>query len=312
MSLTIDLRKKIHRKVWEQIFTPLPATTGAGMCFVKDRYNLGAGNLAYFLTAINTGFLFAANEEGFGQIPASASGGTFGAGVCAEIHPMGPTGTATAGTTLNITTNLTLALDLRGYRVRITGGPNAGQERIIESNTLGANGVITVTAAFPTAITTASTYVLLTGRLWYSVQGAGFQYLDNALNTWTSRAITLVPPAITSNEAVMTGTPGMSCVSDTGTVSATVSASTSVPCGTRSWTINQWANTLFKCIDGTGAGTYGVVLSNTANTLTLNAAVTLDASVLGHRPLIGRHVTPLDSLIKYDVQCGVVVVLRAA
>jgi len=278
MPLTVNLRKKLHRKIWESVYTPLPAATAVGVCLVKDKLNMGDGNLAYYLTAINTGYQFAANEEGFGQLVASSSGGTFGAGVAAYVHPMGTTGTATAGNTLNITTNLTLARDLRGYRIRITGGTNAGQERLIASNTLGANGVITVQDAFASAIDTTSTYVLMTTRLWYNVQGAGFQYHDFALNTWTSRAVTIVPPVISSNEAIMTGTPGAECLTDIGNVSATVTASTSVPCGTRSWVTNQWSQMLFKVVSGTGVGTYRVVTANTSNTLTLDAVVTLDTT----------------------------------
>lgn len=272
MSLLVNLRKKIHRKIWEAVFTPLPVATGAGMCLVKDTLNLGDGNQAYYITSALVIYQLAAGEEGFGQIPSSASAGTFGAGAAGTIHPMGPTGTATGGSTTTLITASTLVRDLRGYRIRVTGGANAGQERIIASNTLGANSVVTVQDAFPAACDATSVFVILSNRLWFYVPGAtsGFNYYDFATNAWTSRSVAS-GPAITSNEGALLATPSIDVLTDTGTATGSQS-STTLQDTSRAWTVNEWAYVLVKIVSGTGSGQYRVVASNTANTLTVNTA----------------------------------------
>ena len=271
MSLSVNLRKKVHRKVWEPVFTPLPVNTAAGGCLVKDHLNLGDGNQCYYITGVSAIYLLAAAEEGFGQIPNSGSAGTFGAGSAGFHHPTGPTGTASAGTTTSLTTGLSLQRDLRGYRVRITGGTNAGQERIIASNTLGANSIITVQDAFPAACDNTSVYAIMSGRLWFYVPAAtsGFNYYDFATNAWTARSVAS-GPAITSGEGCLMGTPSQDCITDYGTASA--SAASSLTDASRAWVVNQWANTLVKIVSGTGAGQYRIVTSNTSTVLTVNAA----------------------------------------
>ena len=273
MSLSINLRKKVHRKIWEPIFTPLPANMAAGCGFAKDRLNLGDGNQCYFFVGVSAIYQFAAAEEGFGQLPNSGSAGTFGAGAAGFHHPGGPTGTASAGTTTSLTTTLTLPRDLRGYRIRVTGGTNAGQERIIALNTLGANSVITVQDAFGAACDNTSVYAIYSGRLWFYVPGAtsGFNYYDFATNAWTARSVAS-GPAITANEGCLIGTPSQDCITDYGSASA--GAATTLTDASRAWTVNQWSNTLVKIISGTGAGQYRIVTSNTASILTVNAAWT--------------------------------------
>ncbi len=279
MSLSINLRKKVHRKVWEAVFTPLAANTTAGCIFVKDRLNLGDGNQCYYLILASGGSFFAAAEESFGNLPLSGSAGTFGSGAAGFHHPVGPSGTASTGTTTSLTTTLTLPRDLRGYRIRVTGGTNAGQERIIASNTLGANSVITVQDAFSAACDNTSIYTIYCGRLWFYVPGAtsGFNYYDFATNTWTARSVSS-GPAVTANEGNLIGTPSVDCITDYGNASS-ATASTLVDVS-RAWTINQWSNTLVKIVSGTGVGQYRVVTSNTATTLTINAnwTVTPDAT----------------------------------
>jgi hypothetical protein len=273
MSLSVNLRKKIHRKIWEAIFTPLPVVTASGMCLTKDCLNLGDGNQAYYITSTTVIYQLAAAEEGFGQIPTSGSAGTFGAGAAGFHHPTGPTGTATAGTTTSLTTTLTLPRDLRGYRIRVTGGTNAGQERIIASNTLGVNSVITVQDAFSGACDNTSVFLIFSGRLWFYVPGAtsGFNYYDFATNAWTARSVAS-GPAITSNEGCLTGTPSQDFIVDYGNASA--GGASTLTDASRAWTVNQWANTLVKIISGTGVGQYRVVTSNTATILTVNSAWT--------------------------------------
>ena len=271
MSLSINLRKKVHRKIWEPVFTPLPVATAAGVCLVKDSLNLGDGNQAYYITSTSVIYQFAAAEEGFGQIPTSGSAGTFGTGAAGFHHPNGPTGTASAGTTTSLTTTLTLPRDLRGYRIRVTGGTNAGQERIIASNTLGANSIVTVQDAFGAACDATSVFLIFSGRLWFYVPGAtsGFNYYDFATNAWTSRSVAS-GPAITAGEGCLNGTPSQDVVVDYGNASA--GGASTLTDASRAWTVNQWANTLVKIIGGTGVGQYRIITSNTASILTTNAA----------------------------------------
>ena len=71
-------------------------------------------------------------------------------------------GTATGGTTTTVITDKKLPTLAAGATVTIIAGPNAGQTRTISSNTSGANGVLTVSSAFGTAITSASQYEIKT------------------------------------------------------------------------------------------------------------------------------------------------------
>ena len=279
MSLSVNLRKKVHRKIWEPVFTPLPVGTSTAMGFAKDHLNLGDGNQCYYFTSVAAIYLLAAGEEGFGQIPPSGSAGAWNSGGAGFHHPTGPTGTASAGTTTSLTTTLTLPRDLRGYRIRVTGGTNAGQERIIASNTLGANSVITVQDAFGAACDNTSVYAIYSGRLWFYVPGAtsGFNYYDFATNAWTARSVASGPAIVGSCEGCLMGTPSQDCIIDYGTASA--GAATTLTDASRAWTVNQWANTLVKIISGTGAGQYRTVTSNTASILTVNAAWTTNPDV---------------------------------
>lgn len=71
------------------------------------------------------------------------------------------TGTATAGGATTLTTNKTFLLNQwANNQVRITGGTGIGQIRKIASNTAGANGVLTVSAAWTTNPDATSTYVI--------------------------------------------------------------------------------------------------------------------------------------------------------
>jgi hypothetical protein len=47
---------------------------------------------------------------------------------------------------------------------------------------------------------------------------------------------------------------------------------------TKSWTVNQWAGYTVKIVDGTGAGEESVIYRNTANTLSVEFATTLDTT----------------------------------
>lgn len=274
MALTLNLRKKIHRKIWEPLFTPAPVVSAAGTILVGDNYQLGGdqGRQAYFATGVSAVYWYNKQEEAFGLLPASGSVGTWGAGAAGFVHPMGPSFTATAGTTSSFTSNLTIPRNVAGYRFRVTGGTNKGLEGVIRGNTFGANAVIT-TDVYATAFDNTSVIQLLTGRFWLYVPGAtsGFNYYDWATHAWTSRSVAS-GPAITSNEGILIGTPAKETVADTGTASA--ATSTTLTDSSRAWTVNVHTRRLVQIVAGTGAGQYRYVASNTATQLTVDTAWT--------------------------------------
>lgn len=284
MSLTINLRKKVHRKIWEPIFTPTITPSAAGTIFVGDNLNLGSsyggdtGRQAYWATGVSAVYWYNKQEESFGLLPASGSAGTWGAGAAGFVHPFGPSFTASAGTTSSFTSTLTVPRNLSGYRFRVTGGTNKGLEGIIKYNGFGANAVFTTQDTYATAFDATSVIQLLTGRFWLYVPGAtsGFNYYDYATNAWTARSV-VSGPAITANEGCLVGTPARETVVEYGTASASGTGATLTDT-TRSWEVNGFARKMIQIVSGTGAGQYRYVVSNTATVITVDAAWTTDAT----------------------------------
>jgi hypothetical protein len=275
MVTTVNLRKILDRKQWE-FCTPAPATTLAGAFFASSRHYR---QQQMYVTGNTSAWLFNPAEDGFVAIPSPALAGTFGAGAAGCATGFGPAGTATAGSTTTLTTNLTIVRDLRGYSILITGGPGAGDVRVIASNTIGTNSIITVTSAFSSAITASSTYRLLTPR-WYVV-GAGtiasgtFRVYDFALNTWSTLTQTGLPATI--------GTDGKLCSTPAwidldfhsfATGTATAGAATTLTNAGKTWTTNQWSNYQIRITGGTGAGQIRTISSNTGTVITVSAAWT--------------------------------------
>lgn len=280
-------RKILDLKRWTLLTSPAPAVTAAGAFVVSAR--LSQQRQLLMLSA-TVHYLYYPFEDGYIQIPSGALTGTFGAGACGTSSAIGPSGTATAGSTTTLTTNLTLARSLAGYQIEITGGPGAGDVRTIAYNTVGANGVITVTAPFSTTITASSTYRLITPRYYVLCAGTlaanAFKVYDFALNTWTGLSITGLPATVgTDGKLIATpsfGDNGVELNFATGT--ATGATSTTLVNSAKTWTTNQWSNSQVKIVSGTGAGQIRTIASNTGTTLTVSAAwtVTPDATSIYH------------------------------
>lgn len=280
-------RKILDLKRWTILTAPAPAATAAGAFVVSSRLSQQRQLLMLSATAH---YLYYPFEDGYIQIPSGALAGTFGAGACGTSTATGPSGTATAGSTTTLTTNLTLARSLVGYQIEITGGPGAGDVRTIAYNTVGANGVLTVTSAFSTTITASSTYRLITPRYYVLCAGTlaagSFKVYDFALNTWTTLTITGLPATV-GTDGKLIATPSYG---DTGaefnfaTGTATSATSTTLANSAKTWTTNQWSNYQAHIVSGTGAGQVRSIASNTATTLTVSAAwtVTPDASSVYH------------------------------
>lgn len=257
------------------MMTPCPTTNATGMFTITDPS--GEDKATMYVCAASTIYRYDHGQDGWQALPASGIAGTFAAGSCGTFHHQGPSGTATAGTTTTITTNLTINRDISGYKVKITAGPNAGQTRTIASNTYGANSVITVTEAYGVAITTSSVYLLLTGRYWFFNAGTsavGFAYYDRALNTWTQRSVTGLPTAFGTDGRLVNTFSADGAYFATGT--ATSGGATTLTNSAKSWTANQWTNYQVEITGGTGAGQVRTIASNTNTALTVSSAWTIN------------------------------------
>ena len=231
----------------------------------------------------NESYIYNPAEDGWVTLPAAGLAAALGAGTCgaASTFSIGTaTGaaslTATGGTTSTIITNQTLARDLRGYRVHIMAGPNAGAVLDIVSNTIGANAVVTV-AAQASAFSASTVYRLLTPTWYVCVNGstaaASFRKYDLATNTWTTLANM---PASFGIDAKLVATPSIldSSFRLFATGTATSATTTTLVQTSKTWTASQWINSQVRITAGTGAGQIRTISANTADTLTVSAAWT--------------------------------------
>lgn len=299
MSTTLNLKKILHRPQWELI-NPIPAANAAGS-FIRSLYQ-PTYNINHHFFAVNTTsavYHWTPVADSEALLPASGIAGTFGAGSCGKVHPMGPTGTASAGTTTTLTTTLTMLTDCRGYRIRITAGPGAGDERIIASNTIGANSIITVSSAFSSSITSSSVYQLITPRLWVFNPAAtpGLGYWDHALGAWTAGK-SVAGVTFTGTDGLLNATPSIigntTDAADIGVwlnnspgvygnptaVFGSATTSLFTLASGRNWTTNAWAGSIVTIVAGTGVGQTRIISANTALTFTVSAtwSVTPDAT----------------------------------
>ena len=273
MPTTNGNRKILDLKRWE-FCTPCPVNTAAGSFIASSRH---FRQQQLFMRSSTETYIYNPSEDGWVTGP-SAALPSFGAGSCgvAAAFSIGTaTGaaslTATGGTTSTIVTNQTLARDLRGYKVHIMAGPNAGSVLDIVSNTVQANATITV-ATQASAFTASTVYRLLTPT-WYvcgngSTASASFRKYDYATNTWTTLA---VMPASFGTDAKIVATPsivdGAFRTFATGTATS-ATATTLVQTG-KTWAASQWINSQVRITAGTGAGQIRTITANTADTLTV-------------------------------------------
>ena len=221
------------------------------------------------------------------QILASGLAGTFGAGSCGAHHPNGPTGTATAGGGSTLTTNLNIPGSLAGYKIRITGGTGAGQERTILSNTFGANSIITVSAAWTTNPDATSVYLIQSGRFWVFIGNnatQGLRFYDVATNTWSAALSGTGVTATFATDAKLRSTPGGNTQFATGV--ATAGGANTLTNSAKAWTTNQWTNSQVRITSGTGAGQVRTVASNTGTVLTTSAAWTTNPDATSNYPCL--------------------------
>ena len=275
MATTNTLKPLLDRKSWEMC-NPCPTSSTTGMFVIADP--TGTDKDAMFVTSVALQYLYDHNQDGFVELPTSGIAGTFAAGACGTFHPVGPNGTASAGTTTTLTTTLTIPRDLAGFTVRITGGTNAGQTFTIASNTFGANAVLTFTGAAGSPFDNTSVYTIMSGRYWFFNAGTvavGFKYWDRATNAWSAaKSVTNLPTAWATNGALI-ATPSTAGAFATGT--ATAGSTTTLTNSGKAWTVNQWTNYQVRITAGAGAGKVATITSNTATVLSFaNIGATLD------------------------------------
>jgi hypothetical protein len=280
MPTTNTNRKILDLKRWE-FCTPAPVATAAGRCIASSVH--GRQQQLYLQSSL-TASLYNPSEDGWVELPSPALAGSFGDGCCAVAggFSTGATAgvaslTATAGSTTTITTNQTLARDLRGYSVQFVGGTNAGKTKVIASNGIGANAVITFTDAEAVAFDNTSAYRLVTPT-WYVLNGGtlasgSFKRYDFATNTWVTLVNTGLP-ATWGTDGRLVATPSWigSGYKSFATGTATAGASTTLTNSAKAWATNQWTNSQVRITAGTGAGQIRTVASNTGTVLTVSAA----------------------------------------
>lgn len=282
MATTNGNRKILDLKRWE-FCTPSPSATGAATFIVSSRHYRGQ---QLHVVSNTTANLYNPMEDGWIAVPSPALAGTFGAGACgvAGSFSTGTTVaasslTATAGTVSSITTNQTLARDLRGYSVYFVGGTNAGKTKTIASNTIGTNAVITFDSAEAVAFDATSQY-RIKAPVFY-VLGAGtlaagsFRKYDFATNTWTTLAITGLAANI-GTDGRLVSTPAWidSGFKSFATGTATAGGASTLTNSAKAWATNQWTNYQIRISGGTGAGQIRTVASNTGTVITVSAAWT--------------------------------------
>lgn len=276
MPTTNGNRKILDLKRWE-FCAPAPTASVTGSFIVSSRH---FRQQQLFVTSNTSAFIYNPSEDGWVTIASPALAGTFGAGASgtAGAWSTGSTVgaaslTATAGTTSTITTNQTLARDLRGYKIHILAGPNAGAVLDIVSNTISTNAVISV-ATQASAFSASTVYRLLTPR-WYIV-GAGtlaassFRVYDYATNTWTTLSQTGLPATI-GTDGKLIATPSIvdGAFRNFATGTASSATGTTLTQTGKTWTASQWINSQVRITGGTGAGQIRTITANTADTITV-------------------------------------------
>jgi hypothetical protein len=275
MATTNGNRKILDAKRWEFMAPALTASVAGSMIASSRHFR----QQQLFIPSITQAAIYNPSEDGWINIPSPAlpaAGLAAGSAAVAGAFSTGTTVgavslTATGGTTTTIVTNQTLARDLRGYKVHIIGGPNAGAVLDIERNTIGATATITV-AVQGSAFTASTVYRLLT-PVWFvsaaaTVAAGSFRKYCFATNTWTSLAVL---PATIGTDAKLVSTPsivdGAFKSFATGTFTS-ATATTGVQTG-KTWTASQWINAQVRITGGTGAGQIRTITANDATSVTV-------------------------------------------
>jgi hypothetical protein len=274
MPTTVNLRKLLDRKQWEFCSVcPVILDTGTS-CTPSVHFDQNV----LMMQTNNVAYLYDPFEDGYTALPSAGLTGSASSGISAAAVAVGPTGTATGGSTTTIATTLNLQQSLTGYKVHITAGPGAGETKTILFNTLGANATITVDSAFGAAITSSSVFRLLTPRWYVLVGGApsagSFRYYDYATNTWVTVSQTGLPTSANQSQLLSTPSFSLTDYQSFATGTATAGGASTITNSAKTWTTNQWTNYQIRIVSGTGAGQIRTIASNTGTVITVSSAWT--------------------------------------
>jgi hypothetical protein len=275
MTITVNLRKMLHRKAAEYC-APVPAgNTTTGSFIVSDKSDAIVGkDIAHLVLGASSIWNYSPEEDSWIQLPNSGITGTFGAGSCGEFRSISAPGgnitsTATAGTTTTLVTALNITRDLVDCAIWVIGGTGSGYIGTIKGNTIGANSVITVNTPSGVAFSATSQFRIFAGSLWFMNAGAGtvgFSVYDRATNTWTARSVAGLPTTW-GTDGQLVNTPARTSNKGGGFVNGTAvsaAASTITLEAGKVFLVNQWTNFQIRIISGTGAGQIRTIASNTA------------------------------------------------
>lgn len=295
MPTTNGNRPILDLKRWEFV-CPAPFATAAAVCIISSRH-FRQSQVA--VSGTTAAWLYSPVEDGWVALPSPALA-TFAAGACgvATGFSTGSTAgasslTASAGTTTTITTNQTLARDLRGYSVQFVGGTNAGKIKTIASNTIGANAVITFDSAEGVAFDATSQYRLVTPNFFMfgggTLASGSFKRYDFATNTWVTLANTGLP-ATFGTDGRMVSTPSyiFSAFKSFATGTATAGGASTLTNAGKAWATNQWANYQIRITAGTGQGQIRTIASNTGTVITTSAAWTTNPDATSQYSIEGN------------------------
>lgn len=289
MTVTVNLRKMLHRKTPEYMTPLATGNTVAGGFMLSDRDGFLEDNDCVYVGGTSSIWNYSGDEDAYMQLPNSGATGTFGAGAAGALRPIFAPGgasssTATAGTTTTLTTSLAFTRNLVGTVLRVIAGTGIGYQGYITKNTLSTNSVITVSPASPVAFDATTVFQVMSGSVWFFCPGAGtvgFSVYDRATNTWTARSVTNIPTPF-GTDAVLVSTAGPTSNAGQGFVNATAvaGASTTLTDLAKTWPVNGWTNSQVRIISGMGVGQIRTIASNTSTVLTVSAAwtVTPDAT----------------------------------
>lgn len=279
--LTNKLRKLLHRKQLEMV-TPCPYTLGNGH-FYASCAELGTSSArsdrsVYMVASTTSIARYTPEEDAWSFLPASGIAGSFTTGSCGDAMSLGmlngqPTHTATAGTTVSLSTSANIVLSLAGCRVRVVAGAGAGYSGTVQTNTIGANSALVVSPASTVAFNNTTVFQVFSGSLWFFNAGTtavGFAVYDRATNAWTQKSVTGLPTAWGTSGRLM----AVACAA-TGNLAVSAGATTTtLPVSGVAWQVNSLANYQVRIVSGLGAGQIRKIASNTAGALTVSAAWT--------------------------------------
>lgn len=279
MAITNVNKRVLDRKEW-QMLNPTPAASVAGSFFIKDP--LGIRRTALFVRSSTEHYLYAADEDGFQQIPSLALAGTFGAGSSGAWGCWSNPITANGGTTTSVTTATSINSSPKGLKIRFLTGSQAGKEVDISDVKIIPGGTNTLewNSALSGAIANGDTFAVSTGL--YFVINAGtvaaniFKSIDPLTGVIKALGTTGLPASL-GTDGRLVSTP--SYVGPYATGTATSATSTTLVNSAKAWATNQWCNYQVRITAGTGIGQIRTISSNTGTTLTVPTwTVTPDAT----------------------------------